>query len=44
MCTSHGHPVFYSINLYVIIKSRDIVNTVNIPPRSLILVQEEKHN
>nr|YP_010618151.1 RNA polymerase beta'' subunit [Sansevieria trifasciata]AEX94835.1 RNA polymerase beta' subunit [Sansevieria trifasciata]QNV48609.1 RNA polymerase beta'' subunit [Sansevieria trifasciata var. laurentii]WAW83263.1 RNA polymerase beta'' subunit [Sansevieria trifasciata] len=42
--TRHGHPAFLcSINLYVIIESRDIIHSVNIPPKSLILVQNDQY-
>nr|YP_010714705.1 RNA polymerase beta'' subunit [Dracaena marginata]WDD58332.1 RNA polymerase beta'' subunit [Dracaena marginata] len=42
--TRHGHPAFLcSINLYVTIESRDIIHSVNIPPKSLILVQNDQY-
>nr|ANO45492.1 RNA polymerase beta' subunit [Burchardia umbellata] len=42
--TRHGHPAFLcSINLYVIIEGRDIIHNVNIPPKSLILVQNDQY-
>nr|AEX94828.1 RNA polymerase beta' subunit [Trichopetalum plumosum] len=42
--TRHGHPAFLcSIDLYVTIKSRDIIHSVNIPPKSLILVQNDQY-
>nr|AEX94838.1 RNA polymerase beta' subunit [Brodiaea californica] len=42
--TRHGHPAFLcSIDLYVTIESRDIIHNVNIPPKSLILVQNDQH-
>nr|AHA12745.1 RNA polymerase beta' subunit [Canna indica]AYP31850.1 RNA polymerase beta' subunit [Canna indica]AYP31999.1 RNA polymerase beta' subunit [Canna jaegeriana]UGY85549.1 RNA polymerase beta'' subunit [Canna indica] len=42
--TRHGHPAFLcSIDLYVIIESRDIIHNVNIPPKSLILVQNDQY-
>nr|YP_010993806.1 RNA polymerase beta'' subunit [Dianella ensifolia]WOZ11251.1 RNA polymerase beta'' subunit [Dianella ensifolia] len=42
--TRHGHPAFLcSIDLYVIIESRDIIHSVNIPPKSLILVQNDQY-
>nr|ANO45026.1 RNA polymerase beta' subunit [Uvularia sessiliflora] len=42
--TRHGHPAFLcSINLYVIIEGQDIIHNVNIPPKSLILVQNDQY-
>nr|YP_009335408.1 RNA polymerase beta subunit [Oziroe biflora]AEX94825.1 RNA polymerase beta' subunit [Oziroe biflora]APO12466.1 RNA polymerase beta subunit [Oziroe biflora] len=42
--TRHGHPAFLcSIDLYVTIESRDIIHNVNIPPKSLILVQNDQY-
>nr|UER97298.1 RNA polymerase beta'' subunit [Phormium cookianum] len=42
--TRHGHPAFLcSIDLYVTIESRDIIHSVNIPPKSLILVQNDQY-
>nr|YP_009228754.1 RNA polymerase beta'' subunit [Metanarthecium luteoviride]ALS19930.1 RNA polymerase beta'' subunit [Metanarthecium luteoviride] len=42
--TRHGHPAFLcSIDLYVTIESRDIIHKVNIPPKSLILVQNSQY-
>nr|YP_009141853.1 DNA-directed RNA polymerase beta' chain [Xerophyllum tenax]AIW56407.1 DNA-directed RNA polymerase beta' chain [Xerophyllum tenax] len=42
--TLHGHPAFLcSIDLYVTIESRDIMHNVNIPPKSLILVQNDQY-
>nr|YP_010617466.1 RNA polymerase beta'' subunit [Maianthemum japonicum]WAW81808.1 RNA polymerase beta'' subunit [Maianthemum japonicum] len=42
--TRHGHPAFLcSIDLYVTIDSRDIIHSVNIPPKSLILVQNDQY-
>nr|YP_010690580.1 RNA polymerase beta'' subunit [Cartonema parviflorum]WBU14290.1 RNA polymerase beta'' subunit [Cartonema parviflorum] len=42
--TRHGHPAFLcSIDLYVIIESGDILHNVNIPPKSLILVQNDQY-
>nr|YP_010940352.1 RNA polymerase beta'' subunit [Eremurus zoae]WLR81295.1 RNA polymerase beta'' subunit [Eremurus zoae] len=42
--TRHGHPAFLcSIDLYVTIESRDIMHSVNIPPKSLILVQNNQY-
>nr|QUB02666.1 RNA polymerase beta' subunit [Streptolirion volubile] len=42
--TRHGHPAFLcSIDLYVTIESRDILHNVNIPPKSLILVQNNQY-
>nr|YP_009864654.1 DNA-directed RNA polymerase beta' chain [Tripladenia cunninghamii]QKE32649.1 DNA-directed RNA polymerase beta' chain [Tripladenia cunninghamii] len=44
MRTRHGHPAFLcSISLYVIIEGRDIIHNVNIPPKSLILVQNDQY-
>nr|YP_009251720.1 DNA-directed RNA polymerase beta' chain [Gloriosa superba]AKB93003.1 DNA-directed RNA polymerase beta' chain [Gloriosa superba] len=42
--TRHGHPAFLcSISLYVIIEGRDIIHNVKIPPKSLILVQNDQY-
>nr|YP_009432378.1 RNA polymerase beta' subunit [Xanthorrhoea preissii]ATB18633.1 RNA polymerase beta' subunit [Xanthorrhoea preissii] len=42
--TRHGHPAFLcSIDLYVTIESRNILHSVNIPPKSLILVQNDQY-
>nr|YP_010261962.1 RNA polymerase beta'' subunit [Lilium speciosum var. gloriosoides]UIB41295.1 RNA polymerase beta'' subunit [Lilium speciosum var. gloriosoides] len=42
--TRHGHPAFLcSIDLYVIIESRSVIHNVNIPPKSLILVQNNQY-
>ena len=42
--TRHGHPAFLcSIDLDVTIESRDIIHNVNIPPKSLILVQNDQY-
>nr|YP_010621198.1 RNA polymerase beta'' subunit [Pandanus odorifer]WBF90468.1 RNA polymerase beta'' subunit [Pandanus odorifer] len=42
--TRHGHPAFLcSMDLYVTIESRDIIHNVNIPPKSLILVQNDQY-
>nr|BBB03177.1 DNA-directed RNA polymerase beta'' chain [Neuwiedia zollingeri var. singapureana] len=42
--TRHGHPAFLcSIDLYVTIESRDIIHNVNIPTKSLILVQNDQY-
>nr|AKR81093.1 RNA polymerase beta' subunit [Pentastemona sumatrana] len=42
--TRHGHPAFLcSIDLYVTIESRDIIHNVNIPPKSLIFVQNDQY-
>uniref|UniRef100_UPI00300342CF RNA polymerase beta subunit n=1 Tax=Aspidistra tonkinensis TaxID=2917580 RepID=UPI00300342CF len=42
--TRHGHPAFLcSIDLHVTIESRDIIHSVNIPPKSLILVQNDQY-
>nr|YP_006503682.1 RNA polymerase beta' subunit [Erycina pusilla]AEJ72488.1 RNA polymerase beta' subunit [Erycina pusilla] len=42
--TRHGHPAFLCfIDLYVTIESRDIIHNVNIPKKSLILVQNDQY-
>uniref|UniRef100_A0A3Q7J7J2 Uncharacterized protein n=1 Tax=Solanum lycopersicum TaxID=4081 RepID=A0A3Q7J7J2_SOLLC len=42
--TRHGHSAFLcSIDLYVTIESEDILHNVNIPPKSLLLVQNDQH-
>nr|YP_010604940.1 RNA polymerase beta'' subunit [Paphiopedilum vietnamense]WAN79950.1 RNA polymerase beta'' subunit [Paphiopedilum vietnamense] len=42
--TRHGHPAFLCfIDLYVTIESRDIIHNVNIPTKSLILVQNYQY-
>nr|QHN54933.1 RNA polymerase beta'' subunit [Anchomanes hookeri] len=42
--TRHGHPAFLcSIDLYVTMESQDIIHNVNIPPKSLILVQNDQY-
>nr|YP_010385347.1 RNA polymerase beta'' subunit [Convallaria majalis]UYC29027.1 RNA polymerase beta'' subunit [Convallaria keiskei]UYC29112.1 RNA polymerase beta'' subunit [Convallaria pseudomajalis]UPN62796.1 RNA polymerase beta'' subunit [Convallaria majalis]UYC29282.1 RNA polymerase beta'' subunit [Convallaria keiskei]UYC29366.1 RNA polymerase beta'' subunit [Convallaria majalis] len=42
--TRHGHPAFLcSIDLYVTVESRDIIHSVNIPPKSVILVQNDQY-
>nr|YP_010905839.1 RNA polymerase beta'' subunit [Tillandsia bochilensis]WIL81852.1 RNA polymerase beta'' subunit [Tillandsia bochilensis] len=42
--TRHGYPAFLcSIDLYVTIESRDIIYNVTIPPKSLILVQNDQY-
>nr|YP_010034673.1 RNA polymerase beta'' subunit [Aponogeton rehmannii]QOX09472.1 RNA polymerase beta'' subunit [Aponogeton rehmannii]UGC01939.1 RNA polymerase beta'' subunit [Aponogeton rehmannii] len=42
--TRHGHPAFLcSIDLYVTIESQDIIHNVNIPSKSLILVQNDQY-
>ncbi|CAN4101504.1 unnamed protein product [Withania somnifera] len=42
--TRHGHPAFLcSIDLYVTIESEDIVHNVNIPPKSLLLFQNDQY-
>nr|YP_009516332.1 RNA polymerase beta' subunit [Philydrum lanuginosum]AYD91190.1 RNA polymerase beta' subunit [Philydrum lanuginosum] len=42
--TRHGHPAFLcSMDLYVTIESRNIIHNVNIPPKSLILVQNDQY-
>ncbi|PHT34493.1 DNA-directed RNA polymerase subunit beta [Capsicum baccatum] len=44
ICTRHGHPSFLcSIDLYVTIESEDILHNVNIPPKSLLLVQNDQY-
>ncbi|CAN6462254.1 unnamed protein product [Victoria cruziana] len=43
-CTCHGHPVFLCyVYLYVTIKSQDIIHSVNIPPKSFLLVQNDQY-
>ncbi|CAN6462234.1 unnamed protein product [Victoria cruziana] len=43
-CTRHGHPVFLCyVYLYVTIKSQDIIHSVNIPPKSFLLVQNDQY-
>ncbi|KAK8931303.1 DNA-directed RNA polymerase subunit beta'' [Platanthera zijinensis] len=43
-CTRHGHPAFLCfIDLYITIESRDILHNVNIPTKSLILVQNDQY-
>jgi DNA-directed RNA polymerase subunit beta' len=40
--TCHEHLVFlYSMNLYVIIESQDIIHSMIIPPKSFLLVQND---
>jgi DNA-directed RNA polymerase subunit beta' len=40
--TCHKHLVFlYSMNLYVIIESQDIIHSMIIPPKSFLLVQND---
>ncbi|KAJ6795303.1 RNA polymerase beta'' chain [Iris pallida] len=40
----HGQPTFLcSIDLYVTIESRDIIHNMNIPPKSLLLVQNDQY-
>nr|YP_009766344.1 RNA polymerase beta'' subunit [Goodia macrocarpa]QIS96796.1 RNA polymerase beta'' subunit [Goodia macrocarpa] len=42
--TRHGHPAFLCyIDLYVTIESDDIIHNVTIPPKSLILVQNDQY-
>nr|YP_009266695.1 RNA polymerase beta' subunit [Erythroxylum novogranatense]ANK79159.1 RNA polymerase beta' subunit [Erythroxylum novogranatense] len=42
--TRHGHPAFLcSIDLYVTIESQDILHNVTIPPKSLLLVQNDQY-
>nr|UXW64729.1 RNA polymerase beta'' subunit [Cymbidium lancifolium] len=42
--TRHGHPAFLCfIDLYVTLDSRDIIHNVNIPTKSLILVQNDQY-
>nr|YP_009571591.1 RNA polymerase beta subunit [Mollugo verticillata]QBC68272.1 RNA polymerase beta subunit [Mollugo verticillata] len=42
--TRHGHPAFLCyIDLYVTIESEDILHTVNIPPKSFLLVQNNQY-
>uniref|UniRef100_A0AAU7ANC2 DNA-directed RNA polymerase n=1 Tax=Triphora wagneri TaxID=2594492 RepID=A0AAU7ANC2_9ASPA len=42
--TRHGHPAFLCfIDLYVTIENRDILHNVNIPTKSLILVQNDQY-
>nr|YP_009566386.1 RNA polymerase beta' subunit [Neottia cordata]QBB09975.1 RNA polymerase beta' subunit [Neottia cordata] len=42
--TRHGHPAFLCfLDFYVIIESRDILHNVNIPTKSLILVQNDQY-
>nr|YP_009265924.1 RNA polymerase beta subunit [Neocarya macrophylla]ANJ20225.1 RNA polymerase beta subunit [Neocarya macrophylla] len=42
--TRHGHPAFLcSIDLYVTIESQDIIHNVTIPPKSLLLVQNDQY-
>ena len=42
--TRHGHPAFLCyIDLYVTIESEDIIHNVTIPPKSLLLVQNDQY-
>nr|ARD03138.1 RNA polymerase beta' subunit [Holodiscus argenteus] len=42
--TRHGHPAFLCyIDLYVTIRSENIIHNVTIPPKSLILVQNDQY-
>nr|YP_010291618.1 RNA polymerase beta'' subunit [Scleria parvula]ULQ67625.1 RNA polymerase beta'' subunit [Scleria parvula] len=42
--TRHGYPAFLcSTNFYVTIENRDIIQNLNIPPNSLILVQNHQY-
>ncbi|CAN6447270.1 unnamed protein product [Victoria cruziana] len=43
-CTRHGHPAFLCyVDLYVTIESQDIIHSVNIPPKSFLLVQNDQY-
>ncbi|CAN6446908.1 unnamed protein product [Victoria cruziana] len=42
--TCHGHPAFLCyVDLYVTIESQDIIHSVNIPPKSFLLVQNDQY-
>ncbi|CAN6447271.1 unnamed protein product [Victoria cruziana] len=42
--TCHGHPTFLCyVDLYVTIESQDIIHSVNIPPKSFLLVQNDQY-
>ncbi|CAN6446916.1 unnamed protein product [Victoria cruziana] len=42
--TRHGHPAFLCyVDLYVTIESQDIIHSVNIPPKSFLLVQNDQY-
>nr|YP_009439968.1 RNA polymerase beta subunit-2 [Gynostemma pentagynum]ATG86804.1 RNA polymerase beta subunit-2 [Gynostemma pentagynum] len=42
--TRHGHPAFLCyIDLYVTIESEDIIHNATIPPKSLLLVQNDQY-
>uniref|UniRef100_UPI0030029736 RNA polymerase beta'' subunit n=1 Tax=Hedyosmum orientale TaxID=226581 RepID=UPI0030029736 len=42
--TRHGHPAFLCyIDLYVTIENQDIIHNVNIPPKSVLLVQNDQY-
>nr|WDE23779.1 RNA polymerase beta'' subunit [Myricaria rosea] len=42
--TRHGHPAFLCyIDLYVTIDSEDIIHSVNIPPKSFLLVKNDQY-
>nr|YP_009711467.1 RNA polymerase beta'' subunit [Homalium stenophyllum]QGA47009.1 RNA polymerase beta'' subunit [Homalium stenophyllum] len=42
--TRHGHPAFLCyMDLYVTIESQDIIHNVTIPPKSLLLVQNDQY-
>ncbi|CAN6453945.1 unnamed protein product [Victoria cruziana] len=43
-CTHHRHPAFLCyVDLYVTIESQDIIHSVNIPPKSFLLVQNDQY-
>ncbi|CAN6455168.1 unnamed protein product [Victoria cruziana] len=42
--THHGYPTFLCyVNLYVTIESRDIIHSMNIPPKSFLLIQNDQY-
>nr|YP_008994385.1 RNA polymerase beta' subunit [Viviania marifolia]AGV02814.1 RNA polymerase beta' subunit [Viviania marifolia] len=42
--TRHGHPAFLCyIDLYVTIESEDIIHNVTIPPKSVLLIQNDQY-
>ncbi|CAN6483026.1 unnamed protein product [Victoria cruziana] len=42
--THHGHPAFLCyVHLYATIESQDIIHSVNIPPKSFLLVQNNQY-
>nr|ANJ59812.3 RNA polymerase beta'' subunit [Nymphaea jamesoniana] len=42
--TRHGHPAFLCyVDLYVTIESQGIIHSVNIPPKSFLLVQNDQY-